>query len=523
MRGKISRKSFIKLTAFTPFISVVSPASERLKNNHPALGINLAGIADWNTELPFIDVFRCARPWISQRKGADWGAGPQLSLDKHGWVLSLEPNCWAETLMCTIDDGHYPGGEYTVVYEGDGEIDFRNAAKIISKRSGMIKIEVDPLKGAIFLRLLRTNPQDPIRNICVLMPGVEIIDRNQPCWHERFIKRWKGIACIRFMDWMGTNGSEIKSWAQRPTPKDATFSKKGVPIEWMIDLCNRLEADAWFCIPHMANDEFIYHFVNLIKDRLNPNLKVYIEYSNELWNSIFPQYHYAAQMGQELGFGQKPWEAAWYYTAYRSIQIFEICKNELKDSHKLIRVISSQAANPYISEQLLNFHEAYKKTDALAIAPYISLNISPRSTPSAAEVASWRTEQLLDYIETVSLPQSISWMKQQKSIADKYGLVLVAYEGGQHLTGIEGAENNEQLTQLFIAANSHPRMGEIYKRYLNAWEKIGGDLFCHFSSVGKWSKWGCWGLIQYYDDQPSPKYKAVIEWAQKLGQKMELS
>lgn len=31
------------------------------------MGINLAGPADWNTELPFVDVFRMSRPWISQK------------------------------------------------------------------------------------------------------------------------------------------------------------------------------------------------------------------------------------------------------------------------------------------------------------------------------------------------------------------------------------------------------------------------------------------------------------------------
>ncbi len=37
------------------------------------VGMNLAGPADWNTELPFVDVFRMSRPWISQRAGEGWG------------------------------------------------------------------------------------------------------------------------------------------------------------------------------------------------------------------------------------------------------------------------------------------------------------------------------------------------------------------------------------------------------------------------------------------------------------------
>ena len=75
---------------------------------------------------------------------------------------------------------------------------------------------------------------------------------------------------------------------------------------------------------------------------------------------------------------------------------------------------------------------------------------------------------------------------------------------------------------MFIAANSHPRMGDIYRRYYDAWARLGGDLLCAFDSVSSWSKWGSWGLMQYADDDPasSPKYRASVEWARGLGQQM---
>src|SRR5947209_861136 len=72
----------------------------------PRLGINLSAPKDYGTEMPFVDVFRTARPWISQRQGAGWGKGPALSLDEHGWVTRLQPGCWAETLLCTVRGGH---------------------------------------------------------------------------------------------------------------------------------------------------------------------------------------------------------------------------------------------------------------------------------------------------------------------------------------------------------------------------------------------------------------------------------
>jgi hypothetical protein len=127
-------------------------------------------------------------------------------------------------------------------------------------------------------------------------------------------------------------------------------------------------------------------------------------------------------------------------------------------------------------------------------------------------------------METKALPQCIDWIRSQKEVADQYGLKLVAYEGGQHMVGVGGAENNEDLTQLLHAANAHPRMGKIYDEYLAAWTKEGGDLFCNFSSVGRWSKWGSWGVLQYHDDNPaqSPKFMALLRWAKARGQAVSL-
>lgn len=111
-------------------------------------------------------------------------------------------------------------------------------------------------------------------------------------------------------------------------------------------------------------------------------------------------------------------------------------------------------------------------------------------------------------------------MRAQKAIARKARLKLIAYESGQHLVGIQGGENNDQLTQLFHQANRHPRMGKLYRKYYDAWDTVGGELICAFSSVSQWSKWGSWGLMEFSDDRPAdnPKFLATFQWASKHGQ-----
>lgn len=496
-----------------------TPARAEGPPAQPRLGINLAGAADWNTELPFVDVFRLSRRWVSQRKGRPWGKGPELALDDRGWVKHLESDSWAESPLCTIEGGHYPAGRYVVLYDGRGELNATIAARKVSEKPGRVELDINPARGGFFLQLKATDPADPVRNIRVIMPGFEKTVAENP-WNPSFLDRWRGVACLRFMDLMATNGSKIRTWADRPRPDDATFTNKGVAPELLIDLANRLDADAWFCIPHEADDDYVRQFATLVRDTLNPRRKVYVEYSNEVWNGMFAQHKYAGEQGRARGYADKSWEAAWRFTAQRSVEIFTIFETVFRGRERLVRVLPTQSVNPSVSEQILTFHDAYRHADALAIAPYLGFSVKPGGKPGVEEVAGWSVDQVLDHVENVALKEATNAIHRQKALADRYGLKLVAYEGGQHLVGILGGENHAELTRKFHQANAHPRMGAIYQRYYDAWTREGGDLFCHFSSVSNWSKWGSWGLLQYSDDDPatSPKFVATMTWARRCGQ-----
>jgi hypothetical protein len=403
-----------------------------------------------------------------------------------------------------------------VLYDGEGEIVFAQAASVVSSAPGRMVIHVEPGKGPIDLQLVATKPENYVRNIRVIMPGFDKTYRENP-WHPAFLRRWKGMACLRFMDFMDTNNSNQRNWSDRPHEDDATYSEKGIPVELLVDLCNRQRCDGWFCIPHLADDEYVEEFATVVKNRLAPGLKAWVEYSNEVWNGGFSQNAYAGQQGQKLGFSEKTWEAAWKYTAFRSVQIFSIWEKVLGDRRRFVRVLASQAANAYVAGQILSFQDAGRHADALAIAPYFGFAVPGDRAEKINDsvVENWNVDQVLDHIESVTLPEAVRWINSNKALAAQYGLKLVAYEAGQHLVGIGGAENNDRLTSLLHAANRAPRIGKIYGEYLAAWSDAGGDLLCNFSSVSAWSKWGNWGLLQYFDDDESasPKFVAVKRWA----------
>jgi hypothetical protein len=272
-------------------------------------------------------------------------------------------------------------------------------------------------------------------------------------------------------------------------------------------------------MPHLGDDDYVSGFAKAVKQRLAPHLKVYVEYSNEVWNFQFQQTRDLDKEAKAAGISLP---AA---TARRSVKMFKLWQDAFGGLERLVRVMPSQAANPDLSDQILRHQDAYRHADVLAIAPYFGDVIQPSGNGlTAGQVESWSVDRLLDHLDEKAMVPVLQSLKGQKAVADKYGLKLVAYEGGQHLVGILGVENNDKVTRLLHAANAHPRMGKLYERYFDAWQQAGGDLHCHYNSVGTWSKWGSWGLMQdtLEDPRQSAKFMATIRWAQKMGQKVKL-
>jgi hypothetical protein len=190
-----------------------------------------------------------------------------------------------------------------------------------------------------------------------------------------------------------------------------------------------------------------------------------------------------------------------------------------------VRVLPSQAGNTAVSEGVLGFRNAAQYADALAIAPYMPYSIGRGKTAGlAAQMKDWTVDKMLDHFEKTAFTNSLERMRRGKAVADKYGVKLIAYEGGQHMVAfVKDRELVATITKTMHAANRHPRMGQLYRRYLDEWANIGGDVFAVFSSIGRYSNHGAWGLAEYYDSRPAdyPKLDAVLSWAKRHDQAVE--
>jgi hypothetical protein len=470
----------------------------------PKFGINLAPLSEWSSELPLADAFKTSSPWNSLTPD-------KAAFDKHGNPM-LTRGQSVESVLLRELDGHYPAGVFVVTYEGRGIVEVCNwdVKRVLRERPGRIEVEVKPADKGLQVLVATSDPRDPVRDVRVYLPGTE---RAQSPFLPAFVRSLGSYGVLRFMDWQRTNHSPLRHWSDRAKPGDQRYlTERGAPLELMIDLANACEADPWFCMPHQADDDFVREFARMVKERLAPGRKVYVEYSNEVWNWAFKQTHWARDQGTARRLGDP---AHLRYYSERSLEIFSIWERVFGGTDRLVRVLGAQFDNPWVGEQVLTWHNASRHADVLAVAPYFGNEFGKPGT--AAEVSRLRPDALLDALANEVQGNNRDLIARHARLARKHNLRLVAYEGGPHLAGFGGAENNPALTNLFVAANRHRRMCDLYTEHLTNWFTEGGDLYLPYYSTGRPGKWGSWGLREH-PDQPLgqvPKYRAVTEFIRR--------
>jgi hypothetical protein len=293
----------------------------------------------------------------------------------------------------------------------------------------------------------------------------------------------------------------------------------GVPVETMVELCNRVNRHGWFCMPHMADDDYVQQFAAYVFANLDPGLRAYVEYSNEVWNSIFTQAGYCENRGIAAGLSGSNFDKRLKFYGRRSGQIFDIWATEFASAReRLITVLCAQASTTSTITTPMNFEGTADKTDVIGIAPYFAINAN---LAREAEIEAWTLDDVFNELVTLQVPTALTRIANYKATANSYGKPLVAYEGGQHLSATQGVENNTTIQALFNNANRDSRMGDMYRTYLRGWRDAGGDLFYHFNNCGTWNKWGSWGALEYLE-QPtneSPKYSALMEYLDSFAPK----
>lgn len=455
-----------------------------------ALGVNLGAVRYYAQQIMFLDL---------TKQAADWGlnsGGVPPKLDAHGWPTGLTPGHRAGFVA-----NAGKGGRYVILYDGKGSIDVGGGTKV-DTRPGRELVELNG--GETHFTISTSDAADPLRNLRIV-PVEHELDHEKVLFHPQFLALVKPFSVLRFMDYFETNGSKQEHWQDRPRPD--YFSQgtdKGGAIEYAIELCNRQKADCWFNIPHMADDDYIRHYAELVRDKLDPSLRAYVEYSNEVWN--FAHGDWIQQAGERVGM-KREWDTRLRYQARRSIEIFKAFEQTL-GRDRLVRVLAGQCFALRL-QILLEHNDAYKHADVVAIAPYFGYELTEdKNLPSLQGESA---EQVVERAEE-SLSNTKKQLREIKALADKYKLPLIAYEGGQHLATGGAYHADKRLQQLLDDVNRSPQMAKAYRKYLELWRDEGGQLMVLYKLVEGYSQWGRWGLLEdmWQPVQRAPKYMATI-------------
>ncbi len=522
---------------------------KRVSKSNAVLGINTADVREDTSSVQFLNLFKSSIPF---NETIPWGSSKGVEYDQDGWPTNLNGGQAGTKFLNRLPENTVEDGFFTVLYEGEGEIFYGNDARLVVHRPNKDIIEIKAGKDHILnasLFIKKTNPNNYIRDIRILPEGgiceglphirVKKADAcgaikylafadhhstlvkdggtasDQLLFNPEYLKFMKDFQVVRFMNMSGMTRNPVESWNKRNTMSKASwggkYGSRGAPVEVMVALANTMKADPWFSLPYKANDDYVRKFGEYVKAHIDPSLKTYIEYSNEVWNPIFIHHDYAIEQGMKAGLDASKSPAGYKWYSRRSVEIFKIWE-EIFDGHQqLIRTMGSWASNQNMSSQVLAFEDAYKHTDAIAIGPYVSAHPKVlRTLSTVAEVF----KAMKDKKSKWGMDSIIGYIQKQEKVATSFGVDLIAYEGGQHLVDWNTRKVDESPNPLLYAANRDPRMGIIYDELMREWDNAGGKLFVAFSAPRIYSWYGSWGVKEHIRQPRSeaPKYDSLLRY-----------
>jgi len=524
----------IILTFLSLFISTIIADAQLPDSCKIDIGINISGVFDYSTEVPFANVMKMSRPWYT--KGVNdpsyafaTNYEDALTYDADGYPTHIPQVVTGEPLLqdvATIWDGMdaWPTGKYTLLWDGTGDFTvWGSMSNLIKVNTNRYEFDVtNPVGGVLEIRMILSDASDPIQNMRLLLPGTESTYQAQP-FNQEWLDGLAPFSTVRFMDWGHTNNwgqtdagwdnPTLATWSERAQLDYYTYSsRKGVPYEVMIQLINHLDVDGWVCIPHRASNDYIMQMANMFRDQVEPERQLYVEYSNEIWNWIFGQTHWLNEYGcvsQNIS-----WPEGLVPYIQNALDLWS--GSFTNEMDRITRVVGVQTGWLDVSERIC-YNMAPNSIDA--ISPTFYFGFEEQDEITLDNLGSNATVTDVANFARAGMDDNFGWMQDMKTISDSLNLPLAFYEGGQHLTPTPFGVMPTYATAL-LDVQTDPVMYDMYTEWIDSVRTLNTTdepmLLCHFVFASKQSpQYGSWGLLERSDQDTSimaaPKYQAFIE------------
>jgi hypothetical protein len=504
------------------------PAAEDPARNR--IGMNLWFNTDWDGSGAFVDAFKQSRPW---QDGRSWHAA--VAVDSLGWPLAD-----ASTVLYSGSPEQF-NGTYRLLFNGQADVSIMWAPGTVTNQvydSATNTTSADVTfamttggsVGLIFLNTRRhaaAAVNSGFTNARLYRPGYPT--DGSAVFTTPFLAALGKAGVVRMMEWTHGSSNVVQAWADRVTPQHATqggiigptyvapdgaaYSGRplGVAIEHQIQLCNVLLIDCWINVPPVADDDYVKNLALALRfgtdginpylsaqaqpryPPLDPALRVYLEYSNENWNSAsgFLAFHLIKALCSRLPAGHPVlsplpdslYTAVWRYPAWRIAVISELFRMVFGDAAMMTRVRPVLMAQRGNANNTLGAALTWLDGWLTSQAPARSVRsvihgaggsayYGANNMLSAVAGTLFAAGNFPDASAVYDITTDSLW-------AHNYGLKLVAYEGGPSLNF--STADNQSL-------NADPRMKAVVQDTHERWSSLGGDLLVYYALRGP-SEW----------------------------------
>ena len=588
-------------TAIIHVLPVGAPAWESPLSETSLSPMQVNISSDGSRQWMFANMLRAGEAWIYNDNATAAEAqslAAQVQVDAAGWPLGFPGGARMRiSAGYQTSDDTYLHGVFVLTWEGAGDVELEssrndglNEVVLLNDQAHgrFIRVIKDATKSAPIVFIRSSDTANPVRNMrlwapaydgagLALTPASDLApghiagslepspSQPEPMWHPRFLQHIAeapNFGVLRFMGWQMINQMNwdraVLEWSDRADPRycfgsfstiDRTYNRYsvsayhqrlGLPVEWMIDLCNLTGKDLWIQVPHIASADLIRQLAALCAARLNPGLRVWFEYSNEIWNGFgpyIPQLN-ASQLAAAIHFGvpfaavtdgQRAWGSG--HLQGLALKTFEDeWRARGMPDNRLINVVASFVGNPGYSDAAL---AATKEIDphlpeVLAVTNYFGYGTQGDifdahdfgSTPGV-----WPASLFAKSKEIVrrNLYSTISAWSGSAASAHAAGVPLVSYEGGQHMLAMGYGDWNNPVHVDFMrymyAFQRSPEIEELYLEHYALWNAMGGRTVSLFVDTSGMSFWGYWGAKEFVTQTRAncAKWDAFVAWGDSMA------
>ena len=259
------------------------------------------------------------------------GSADTLTLDRNGWPTAMPTSSDGTTGTYSTQLMAYPrksasapnsiyAGRFYLLADGEGTIRLQQTGKgqrLVRmpkvKINGPTRVPFDfqPNGNYLQLTVVSSDPRgngEYLRDIRIVHADHWELYEAGEIFTPEFIGLLKDFRVVRWMPAM--EGSHViphygGEFAARQLLSHYTFNlgrsgtaRNGMPIDAVIAFSNKTGTDPWISLPVNISDKFAREMARYIAANLDPSLRLYVEFANEIWNGIFPSHKYAGRQAE---------------------------------------------------------------------------------------------------------------------------------------------------------------------------------------------------------------------------------